>query len=128
MKSREERFLSLPFFPTSSLTASPSPLKVFAQSGSAQCGNTLRSHDPKWSLVAMPGALRAGAAYDLQTSSCRLSYVPPTVLVPTMLLDAADHLLLYYIVSWHSPHHQMELVIPPNLFANLCSSLSGLPP
>ena len=76
----------------------------------------------------MPGALRADAAYDLQTSSCRLSYVPPTVLVPTMLLDAADHLLLYYIVSWHSPHHQMVLVIPPNLSANLCSSLSGLPP
>ena len=30
--------------------------------------------------------------------------MPPTVLVPTILLDAADHLLLYYIVSWHSPH------------------------
>ena len=84
--------------------ASSSSLEVFAQSGSAQRGNTLRSHDPK----CMPGAFRAGAAYDLQTSSCRLSYVPPTVLVPTILLDAADHLLLYYVVSWHPPHIEVH--------------------
>ena len=51
------------------------------------------------------------SAYDLQTSSCRLSYVPNTVLVPTMLLDAADHLLLH-IVSWHSLlYHQICLQI-----------------
>jgi len=50
-----------PFYPTSSPAASSPPLKVFAQSGSAQCGYTLRTCDPK--------------------------------------VDAADHWLLYYIVS-----------------------------
>ena len=36
--------------------ASSPPLKVFAQSGSAQRGNTLRTYDPKRSLAAMSGA------------------------------------------------------------------------
>ena len=47
----------------------------------------------------------AGAAYDLHVSSSRFPYLPPMLLVPPMLMDAADHRLLYYIVSWHSPHH-----------------------
>ena len=50
--------------------ASSSPLKVCAQSGSAQRGNTSRNHGPQWSLAAMSGAFRAGAAYDLQLPSC----------------------------------------------------------
>ena len=63
-------FLSfLSFLPHLS-PASSSPLKVFAQSGSAQRGNTLSNHDPQWSLAAMSGAFRAGAAYDLQLPSC----------------------------------------------------------
>ena len=46
-------FLSfLSFLPHLS-PASSSPPKVFAQSGSAQRGNTLRNHDPQWSLAAM---------------------------------------------------------------------------
>ena len=57
----------------------PLSLKVFAQSGSAQRGSTFRSYNPKWSLAAMSGASRVGAAYDLQLSlsafpMCRLRF------------------------------------------------------
>ena len=52
----------------------------------------------------MSGAFRVGAAYDLQLTSWRLFYVPPTVLVLTILRDAVDHHLFYHLVSWHSPY------------------------
>ena len=66
------------------------------------------------------GAFRASAAYDLQTSSCRLSYVPPTVLVPTrppvtLLLASSSH--------WSS-----RLLYNRIYLANICSSLLGLCP
>ena len=106
------------------LPASSPPLKVFAQSGSAQCGNTLRTYDPKWSLAAMSGAFSRWRRLWSSYVFSRLSYFPPMLLVPPMLLDAADRRLLYYIVSWYSPHHWMSnLFFQCTYFANLCSSL-----
>ena len=83
--------------------ASSSPLKVFAQSGSAQRGNTLRSHDPKWSLAAMSGAFRVGAAYDLQLSSC--AFPMCRLRSRCQLCRWMLRTTCYTFVSWHSPHH-----------------------
>ena len=119
-------------FPTHLSPASSSPLKVFAQSGSAQRGNTLRNHDPKWSLAAMSGAFRAGAAYDLQLSSCafpmcRLQswcqlycWMPrPTIYSTTLSLGILLTL-------------KVKLVIQPSYncihFATIYSSLFGFSP
>ena len=93
--------LPLFVFPSSS---SPSSLllKVCAQSGSAQSGNTLCSSSPKWSFVAMSSASRLVPPM-LRSFPCALFlYVLPMMPLPTMLLDVVNHLLH---VSWHSPHY-----------------------
>ena len=95
--------LSALLLPFSTLIFLSSPLKVFAQSGSAQRGNTLRSHDPKWSLAAMSGAFRVGAAYDLQLSSC--AFLMCRLRSRCQLCRWMLRTTCYTFVSWHSPHH-----------------------
>ena len=107
--------------------ASSSPLKVFARSGSAQRGNTSRSHDPKWSLAAMSGAFRVGAAYDLQLSSC--AFPMCRLRSRCQLCRWMLRTTCYTFVSWHSPHHfSSSLQYHHIQFAFLYSSLSKLSP
>ena len=56
----------------------------------------------------------------------RCSYVPPTILVPPMLMDAVDHLLLHCLLAFSS-HWRSSLLYNCILFANICSSLFGCP-
>ena len=112
---------ALSFLPPPTLLPSPLPSllpSVFAQSGSAQRCNTLRTHETKWSLAAMSGALRACAVEDLQFSHAPF-LCAATFLVPTMLLGAMVHHLRYHIVSWHSPNiltNSPNLLISPAPF------------
>ena len=83
---------SPPFLLRFSSPPPPLSLKVFAQSGSAQRGSTFCSYSPGGRLPPC----RAPLAWCRLWSSAiieRRSYVPPTILVPSMLMDAVDHLL-----------------------------------
>ena len=79
------------FFSAASLVFLPSSislpfLKVFAQSGFAQRGNTF--YDPKRSLAAMSRAYLRWHTHALQP----LSYTPPMLMVPPTLLAACGYL------------------------------------
>ena len=122
--------------------SSPPPLlslKVFAQSGSAQRGST----------ITQSGCLRpcrTPLAWCCLWSSAiivRCFYVPPTILVPPMLMDAVDHLMhlcllalslllqVAFLVSsppfhkrgglsgaslWHIVRHVLQCSSPPLIY------------
>ena len=105
------------------LPGSYPPLNVFAQSGFAQCGNTLRTFDPKWSLAAMSGSIFALAPpmifIRLQSPFLFAAYATGAAYAAGCRGPPAT--LLYGPLALSSPLN-VELIFPMHLIANLCCS------